>query len=505
MIERDAQTYLFSLEVGGLSSLDGLVLQNRCWGVYVANYTSRWVEIPDGNEFVPPLTRQTIPLQGVMQAKARFAAPGTTVQPAGTAGQICIIQFTERHVQPSGGLVGVAPPVVTLANAFVVVTDSPFSADPTGVGDSTAAIQAAVNAAAGKIVLFPPGIYRVSGGITVGRLGQRIMGTAMTGTTCVIRASAAIDIFTITNGFVKIENIELDGNGVGGNGILFQSAFRSVVSMVDAHTFTGDGFRFDMPVGSNNNFVRCEYCRANSNNRGFAVNGFQTDNNGLVFLDCEAQSNTGQGLLYRGVGVRIIGGQYSSNGTFGVELGQAADAGFTADSILLYPWLETNGTDGVGTTKSVRNRILTSSGFTVTAAGTSTDMHEIIDVGGSTGSAQLVIRGEQVGGPLGGINVGGVGAAFMALEQIVFTTQVVGPGLIAPGAQVVLGPFAMPAGTFARAGDACWASVDVDLLGQTLTAYVNAANNVTAVLFNGTAGGINLGAGVNLRIYVAKR
>ncbi len=45
-----------------------------------------------------------------------------------------------------------------------IVTDAPFSADPTGAADSTAAIQAAIDAAAsagGGVVKLPPGIFRV--------------------------------------------------------------------------------------------------------------------------------------------------------------------------------------------------------------------------------------------------------------------------------------------------------------------------------------------------------
>jgi hypothetical protein len=92
-----------------------------------------------------------------------------------------------------------------------------YGADPTGATDSTAAIQAALNAiTTGGQVVFPPGTYLVSGS---GSLLQPKSNTAMIGTrtASVIRissASAAASIFgiaTSVSGLV-FEGLTFDGN-----------------------------------------------------------------------------------------------------------------------------------------------------------------------------------------------------------------------------------------------------------------------------------------------------
>ena len=50
--------------------------------------------------------------------------------------------------------------------------------------------------------------------------------------------------------------------------------------------------------------------------------------------------------------------------------------------------------------------------------------------------------------------------------------------------------------TGAALGMAAEASFSLDITGLVITAYVDSANSVTAVLVNPTAGAINLGAGV---------
>lgn len=56
--------------------------------------------------------------------------------------------------------------------------------------------------------------------------------------------------------------------------------------------------------------------------------------------------------------------------------------------------------------------------------------------------------------------------------------------------------------TGAALGSLVDVSFSLDLQGQTLTAYVSAANTITVVLFNSTAGTLNLASGtIRVRVY----
>lgn len=381
-----------------------------------------------------------------------------------------------------------------------------------GTTDDTAALNAAIVAANGGKVFLPAGTIKFTAALTCAISGTELIGAGMGKT--ILKAGAAVNGIIMSTGanFGRIADLEIDGNSVGLTGITLYDAGRSVLSRVYVHNFTLDGFRFNITFGSptgNNNFIRLEYCRSSANTlRGYAVPTNQSDNNGLVFLDCEAQNNGASGLLYKGVGLRVFGGQYSTNGRYGIELGEAADASYTVDGLVLFPWLEANTLGGVGETKSVRHRILTGvpvppvGSFTVIPVGASSGIHEFVDNGGSTSSAMLVIQGEEVGGPLGALSIGGSGAAYGVVEQIGVVTSAWNPGNLVAGAQVAL-TIAMPAGTVARMTDTAHVGADVDILDQQLTAYVRASNSVRVVLRNGTAGAINLGA-FNVRVEVVK-
>jgi Pectate lyase superfamily protein len=62
---------------------------------------------------------------------------------------------------------------------FVIITDAPFNADPTGVLDSTAAIQAAINSlpTSGGDVIVPVGNYRITSALTIGNGTSSIAST----------------------------------------------------------------------------------------------------------------------------------------------------------------------------------------------------------------------------------------------------------------------------------------------------------------------------------------
>lgn len=69
----------------------------------------------------------------------------------------------------------------TAPSVSVVITGSPFNADPTGNTDSTAAIQAAINSLSvnGGMVIIPPGIFLVAGTLNITSGNIMIAGTGL--------------------------------------------------------------------------------------------------------------------------------------------------------------------------------------------------------------------------------------------------------------------------------------------------------------------------------------
>ncbi len=84
----------------------------------------------------------------------------------------------------------------SIRNLFVNVTDPAYGADPTGVADSTTAIQAALNAAGsagGGVVLLPPGTYKTSASLVLGPQqgkGTAFISTAHVTPSCAISSSS---------------------------------------------------------------------------------------------------------------------------------------------------------------------------------------------------------------------------------------------------------------------------------------------------------------------------
>jgi len=135
-------------------------------------------------------------------------------------------------VQPAGST-GIPPTL--RADGVVSVRD--YQADPTGVIDSTAVIQAAIDAAAGGgRVLVPPGTYLISDtlvmatGVVLEGVGPNIFSSVPTTGNAVIKLAAGsdCDMVQIPTGVknVTIRNLVLDGNGLkqsSGDGIVVDS------------------------------------------------------------------------------------------------------------------------------------------------------------------------------------------------------------------------------------------------------------------------------------------
>lgn len=102
-----------------------------------------------------------------------------------------------------------------IQGAFANVLD--YGADPTGVSDSTAAINSAI--ASGSSVYFPVGTYLTTGNHTI--TNQTITGAGKA-TTIIKRSSGSNDVFRLV-GNGTIQDLTIDGNSTWGNGIFIST------------------------------------------------------------------------------------------------------------------------------------------------------------------------------------------------------------------------------------------------------------------------------------------
>lgn len=196
-----------------------------------------------------------------------------------------------------------------------------YGADPTGVSDSTSAIQAALTAGAGKVVYFPPGVYKVSSTLTP-QASTHIMGAGSTPSSSV--ASSTKILFTSTNtplfnvnvDKVIIENMQLSqsGTAVSGNyGIIVGTS--AVSGRYD--NLLIQGFYVGMDVtggGGSNDLNRVEITNSQSN--GFVSHFAQG-----YWTNCSAINNKGHGFYFTtgtgGSSPWVYGGGAFGNGGWG--------------------------------------------------------------------------------------------------------------------------------------------------------------------------------------------
>jgi hypothetical protein len=89
-----------------------------------------------------------------------------------------------------------------------------FGADSTGATDSTAAIQAAINAVqlTGGTVYFPAGTYKISSALTISSGFVSLVGSGRL-STLITTTSTTANILTISTSYVQVNNMSLTGPG----------------------------------------------------------------------------------------------------------------------------------------------------------------------------------------------------------------------------------------------------------------------------------------------------
>lgn len=147
--------------------------------------------------------------------------------------------------------------LASIAFGYVNVKNAPYNATGNGTTDDTLAIQTAMAAVGRGLVFFPPGVYKTSASLVPAR-GQTLLGCGYTAdptasqraATCILK-SGNYDGITINLPEVQIRNLQVDGNGNGGDGI-YCAGPQAVLDCVSSTGNLGAGFRFGSKTASTN-------------------------------------------------------------------------------------------------------------------------------------------------------------------------------------------------------------------------------------------------------------
>jgi hypothetical protein len=193
-----------------------------------------------------------------------------------------------------------------------------YGADPTGVADSTAAIQAAINAS--DYVFIPAGTYKVTSTINVNNNNKNIFGAGI-GVSILLNYGTGVALDVASLGGVSptivgghLCDIEIHGRDVGQCLRLYDVAqFR--VERVKCHDSTSYGVRAEMAIDCT--FLDC--VSIDNAVDGFALldsskNSVEFNTNAVQLYGCVAYGNLSAGLrIRRSRGNVVIGGEYSAN------------------------------------------------------------------------------------------------------------------------------------------------------------------------------------------------
>ena len=185
-------------------------------------------------------------------------------------------------------------------------------ADPTGVADSTAAIQAALTAGAGRVVIIPPGTFTISAALVV-TAGTTILGFGNGTSVIQLKASTAVtSMLTVSavgfNYSVTISDIQLNGNKANSatatQGLYMFAPSDCIIQRVrivnvSGHAITLDGSNTYLGTATKilTSFVRS--CGGD----GLHVTSYCTD---TMVIGCDFGSCTGKAYYANGIQLGIV-------------------------------------------------------------------------------------------------------------------------------------------------------------------------------------------------------
>lgn len=288
---------------------------------------------------------------------------------------------------------------------------SDFGAVGDGVADDSAAINAAIIAAAGgevKLDALEYGVALDGGyGIVVEGEGAHITGSrgssaAGTGGTRIKALNPGKGALLIDKSYnVSITGLYINGNNKAENGIVCYRAAHDVLRDLMVRHCTDAGVLLDMyartPNGSNNH-LRLERVICHWNGYGLrTIEG--NDNNAVNVIGCEMGSNDQHGILLKGSQWLIHGGSFEGNGEHAIQISEPGDQGYSMFNVLHGPWIESCGAnhldDGTwvnygyrGGGKSVSNILYANGQMPFSNAPGSLDLHVTAN-SGSAGAYEI--------------------------------------------------------------------------------------------------------------------
>ncbi|MFP7470595.1 glycosyl hydrolase family 28-related protein [Niallia taxi] len=207
---------------------------------------------------------------------------------------------------------------------------SDYNADPTGNTDSSASIQAAINDASssGKVVIFPPGTYRVDKTLKIIHPKQKavkLMGigadnsyygihTGDTSTVTITRSeNSDHDLIHAEGRGLTIEGIVFDGKGTQGNAINITRGFE--LRIKNSHFY---------------------------NIRGYAIEGYSVQNANIEGNHFNKSGSTNNSVLYLGGGkhgvtntVNVFNNHFERNFGTDIEIATSEDEKDYAEFIFI--------------------------------------------------------------------------------------------------------------------------------------------------------------------------
>lgn len=212
----------------------------------------------------------------------------------------------------------------TLSERFGdILNAKDFGAVGDNVADDTAAIQAALDAAAGKALFLPAGRHRVSG-LSVTRDNVHVFGAGMFATELKLIDGSndhVID-FSGTDGF-SLESLSIDGNKAnqtGGHCVRGVDVTNFLLDRLHLHDGFTYGIGLQLPTISTR-FGLISNCRLIDNGRdGLDIKDAQD----IVIANCIAEGNTVDGFNPRGERVTLVGCTAQGNGRHGFNAGTSS-------------------------------------------------------------------------------------------------------------------------------------------------------------------------------------
>ena len=325
---------------------------------------------------------------------ARFWAPGPPTDTLAYWETVAMTRsaYLDGNVEISGNLT-VDGAVNAAGGTDWVNVVAAQHADPTGVADSTSAINAAISAlpASGGVVYFPAGTYKLSGVLTVGS-GVTLRGDGPQ-TSILHQTSTSANVIFVTEASTYVTDVTIEdlqvlgpstGTGVGIYGSADADAaaiFRLKIANVVVTSMGGNGIEIHNPV-----LTVLEQVQSSFNNaKGFYLLGVPTGTS-CSLISCYAKSNGTYGYHLANMVYSFLGGCAADSNANAYLL--ATCAGVTLSGC----GAESQTTDSFVFTGGASN--------TMTACWTYKNAHYALNVGSS--ESGLTVWGFTENGPVGG-------------------------------------------------------------------------------------------------------